>query len=423
MVFWGLENASKNIKISPIFTNFLLIFQAQLSNLPPPPPTPMQSGMKPKQLPSVEEAWNLPISNEMTSRHPPGQQNRKDLKIQPQQGQPQPATPAAAAPAQQPFVAPNFYLNQQQLHTLKYLQSLPTLQPQQQQILNQLQNQFRMMQQHQHALRQQQQQQQQQQQAQAQQQQQQQQSQDPEPSTSAGAVAGLLNDLVNKDIGSVSDKELEDLISQQDIGSFAESLLKQIQADGGDTLDIQAEGAGETPPHSSEDEVKFKVSTLDIPTQLETVKSSVPVKLSVNIGMKGQEVIDACNKFAAKDITISKVIDAVHSLPSVPDRPVAKLSKEQLLPPTPSVYLDNKKDAFSPQLQEFCLQHPITVVRGIATALKMDCGLFSTKTLLETNPSQNIGNVQFLVHFLTNCTLDGAFMFKNTFQLFIYIVT
>ena len=78
------------------------------------------------------------------------------------------------------------------------------------------------------------------------------------------------------------------------------------------------------------------------------------------------------------------------SLPHVPDRPTAKLSKEQLLPPTPSVYLDNKKDAFSPQLQEFCLQHPITVVRGIASALKMDCGLFSTKALLETNPSQNI---------------------------------
>ena len=27
---------------------------------------------------------------------------------------------------------------------------------------------------------------------------------------------------------------------------------------------------------------------------------------------------------------------------------------------------------------------------GIANALKMDCGLFSTKALLETNPSQNI---------------------------------
>ena len=120
------------------------------------------------------------------------------------------------------------------------------------------------------------------------------------------------------------------------------------------------EGAGETPPHTSEDMKDFKVSTLDIPTKLETVKSNVPVKLSVNINMKGQDIIDAIANFAKKDISISKVIDAVHNLPSVPERPTAKLNKEQLLPPTPSVYLDNKKDAFSPQLQEFCLQHPIT---------------------------------------------------------------
>ena len=133
--------------------------------------------------------------------------------------------------------------------------------------------------------------------------------------------------------------------------------------------------------------------------------------------MKGQDVIEACANFAKKDITISKVIDAVHSLPSVPDRPTVKLSKEQLLPPTPSVYLDNKKDAFSPQLQEFCLQHPITVVRGIATALKMDCGLFSTKTLLETNPSQNIEiKVQLRPDSISGdsknswkCTSSGAF--------------
>jgi hypothetical protein len=33
--------------------------------------------------------------------------------------------------------------------------------------------------------------------------------------------------------------------------------------------------------------------------------------------------------------------------------------------------LENKKDAFSPQLQEFCLKHPIAVVRGLAAALKL----------------------------------------------------
>jgi histone demethylase len=47
------------------------------------------------------------------------------------------------------------------------------------------------------------------------------------------------------------------------------------------------------------------------------------------------------------------------------------LTREQLLPPTPSVYLESKKDAFSIQLQEFCLKHPIAVVRGMASALKM----------------------------------------------------
>ena len=67
-----------------------------------------------------------------------------------------------------------------------------------------------------------------------------------------------------------------------------------------------------------------------------------------------------------------------------------KLSDEQLNPQTPSVLVENKKDAFSPQLQEFCLQHPIAVVRGIGSALKLDLGLFSTKTLVEANPDHAV---------------------------------
>ena len=57
---------------SPHLHQRIKYLKAQLSNLPPAPPPPMQTGpgMKPKQLPSVEEAWNVPISNEMTSRHP-----------------------------------------------------------------------------------------------------------------------------------------------------------------------------------------------------------------------------------------------------------------------------------------------------------------------------------------------------------------
>ena len=57
--------------------------------------------------------------------------------------------------------------------------------------------------------------------------------------------------------------------------------------------------------------------------------------------------------------------------PQPPEAPSQRLTREQLLPPTPSVYLEHKKDAFSPQLQEFCLKHPIAVVRGLAAALKL----------------------------------------------------
>lgn len=57
--------------------------------------------------------------------------------------------------------------------------------------------------------------------------------------------------------------------------------------------------------------------------------------------------------------------------PSPPSCPPTKLTPQQLTPPTPSVYLESKKDAFSPQLQDFCLKHPIAVVRGIAGALKL----------------------------------------------------
>ena len=128
------------------------------------------------------------------------------------------------------------------------------------------------------------------------------------------------------------------------------------------------------------------MNSLDIPTKIETVKSSRR-KLRLDISMKAIDILEACQAYAAamgSSIKISSgVLPEESAPPRPPDRPKVKLSREQLLPPTPSVYLENKKDAFSPQLQEFCLQHPITVVRGIANALKLDLGLFSTKMLQE----------------------------------------
>nr|XP_025037070.1 lysine-specific demethylase 6B [Pelodiscus sinensis] len=50
-----------------------------------------------------------------------------------------------------------------------------------------------------------------------------------------------------------------------------------------------------------------------------------------------------------------------------------KLPRDKLNPPTPSIYLESKRDAFSPVLLQFCTdpKNPITVIRGLAGSLRL----------------------------------------------------
>ncbi|XP_067112740.1 lysine-specific demethylase 6B-like [Osmerus mordax] len=63
------------------------------------------------------------------------------------------------------------------------------------------------------------------------------------------------------------------------------------------------------------------------------------------------------------------------------------IPREKLNPPTPSIYLESKRDAFSPVLLQFCTdpKNPVTVIRGLAGSLRLNLGLFSTKALVESN--------------------------------------
>lgn len=54
-----------------------------------------------------------------------------------------------------------------------------------------------------------------------------------------------------------------------------------------------------------------------------------------------------------------------------PDYPTQHLTDTQLFPTVPSVHLDNSEQALSTKLQDFCLEHPITVIRGIAAVLNL----------------------------------------------------
>jgi histone demethylase len=389
-------NATRNKPSVPTLAQRIKYLKTQMASAPSPVST-----SKSRQLPSVEEAWNLPISNEMTNRqNQPRQGIRPGQTVKKEDGAPPPPAPAVQQQPQ-PQQRPHFYLTPQQLQTLQFLQNQPHLTPQQQNVLQQLQHQFRLMQQHQQQMRLQAQQQQVvgmprpvQPQGQFQQQQQPQQAQQGAGNTNT-EIDGL----------NVSDKELESLLSQQDIGSFAESLLKQFQAQIGDS-DDKGDSDGiksETKPDPNdilseiaksenlEDSLKHELMDLDhldIPTTIEKVVHDTYNIPEINIKMSAEEIVEACAKCPAKAGRISSsVFDEDDPPPSPPDRPPNnRLVKEELLPPTPSVYLENKKDACSPQLQEFCLQHPITVVRGIAAALKMDLGLYSTKQLVESQP-------------------------------------
>ncbi|KAM8976559.1 lysine-specific demethylase 6A isoform 2-T2 [Pelodytes ibericus] len=109
--------------------------------------------------------------------------------------------------------------------------------------------------------------------------------------------------------------------------------------------------------------------------------------LSVSIYPSSTEVLKACRNLGKNGLSNSSVLLDKCPPPRPPPPPYPPLPTDKLNPPTPSIYLENKRDAFFPPLHQFCTNpnNPVTVIRGLAGALKLDLGLFSTKTLVEAN--------------------------------------
>ncbi|RXN01891.1 Lysine-specific demethylase 6A [Acipenser ruthenus] len=108
---------------------------------------------------------------------------------------------------------------------------------------------------------------------------------------------------------------------------------------------------------------------------------------SVSIYPSSVDVLKACRNLGKNGLSNSSVLLDKCPPPRLPPPPYPSLPKDKLNPPTPSIYLENKRDAFFPPLHQFCTNpnNPVTVIRGLAGALKLDLGLFSTKTLVEAN--------------------------------------
>ncbi|XP_073957966.1 utx histone demethylase isoform X1 [Choristoneura fumiferana] len=284
----------------------LVFLKAQLAQAPMPSVTG-----KRRQLPSIEEAWNLPISAEMSSRAPKS------------------APPPY--PGKRPEEPPP--LTQHQLQTLQYLQrNSHNLTPHQQALMQQLLSQYRL-------------------------------------SQAARARS------VTKSEGSANGGETAE--------SLAEDLLKRFS----DTQpDIKKEPIAENhAPATSEAVLGGRQPVV----KLEPLKTDPLKPVAFHIGMSAKQIVDACKEHAGGPGAWSVLGDGCGP-PEPPPVPPPRLSAEQLAPPAPFVFVESKRDAFSPQLQDFCLKHPIAVVRGLTAALKLDLGLFSTKTLVEAWPDHAV---------------------------------
>ncbi|CAL8308348.1 unnamed protein product [Merluccius merluccius] len=115
--------------------------------------------------------------------------------------------------------------------------------------------------------------------------------------------------------------------------------------------------------------------------------SSSSSSSSISIYPSSTDVLKACRNLGKNGLSNSSILLDKCPPPRLPPPPSPALPKDKLNPPTPSIYLENKRDAFFPPLHQFCTNptNPVTVIRGLAGALKLDLGLFSTKTLVEAN--------------------------------------
>lgn len=117
----------------------------------------------------------------------------------------------------------------------------------------------------------------------------------------------------------------------------------------------------------------------------EVEEQRIPLS-TISIQNTGSELIKACKGARVKGkFKESYLLPAFSVKPNIGIQTL--IPREKLNPPTPSIYLESKRDAFSPVLLQFCTnpKNAVTVIRGLAGSLRLNLGLFSTKSLVEAN--------------------------------------
>lgn len=369
--------------LSTSLSERIKFLQTQLANAPAAQTT---------KLPCIEDAWNIPISQEVASR-------QKAIRAAGEAEDASHKKPRLESESGQPVV----FLSPHELQLMQMLQSLPSLTPQQSGMLKQLQHRYQLV------------------------------SEQKQRSGSQSQVAQSIADRPPSGHTDLSDPRnnipqipaiptsapsVNSACVHQQPKTDPTSFRSSLFASGIDALiypkhsaaalaeDLIAEFGLQNSRaifRSAPHETSHATATQSDPAQPDPA-SKVPTSSSCRKGsaasqhksatlapeMTSDQVLDSCKGLGATGRIDCNILHDDGRPPEPPDAPYPPLAKDKLLPPTPSVFLESKKEAFSLQFQEFCLAHPIAVVRGLANVLKLDLGLFSTKTLVEANPEHLI---------------------------------
>uniref|UniRef100_A0A3Q2YGL2 Lysine-specific demethylase 6B n=1 Tax=Hippocampus comes TaxID=109280 RepID=A0A3Q2YGL2_HIPCM len=131
--------------------------------------------------------------------------------------------------------------------------------------------------------------------------------------------------------------------------------------------------------------VKMKLDSIRTFNTAKVEEQKIPL-CQITIQNTAADVVRAC-----KGAKVKEKFKESYLLPSLSVKPKLSIQipipREKLNPPTPSIYLESRRDAFSPVLLQFCTdpKNAVTVIRGLAGSLRLNLGLFSTKSLVEAN--------------------------------------
>lgn len=109
--------------------------------------------------------------------------------------------------------------------------------------------------------------------------------------------------------------------------------------------------------------------------------------ISPNLSLKSPRVL-LSNGYTVPKISL---LADEKEVPKVPNRPLS-IPNDQLYPPTPSITVADRREAMSPALRNFCYdkRNCVTVVKGLCKAIKLDLSLFTTRRLVEQNPDHTV---------------------------------